>query len=309
MSVICNCNAGLGNTGRPGCFPLASVAKKLILVSMKKSDGTANFVDTTAAPYDQAFFDALINHADPTQRWYPTPELKNIVNERGDPITQSFEDGTSVKIQNGPRTFQSLAVGMTPEFLDKISANGCVDLGAYTIDKSRNLIGNGRDAGKLFPIRIDKNTWDTRLIDATDTTIQSVAINFEFSQIERDEDIRMITANNYAAGVDILELEGLLDVNVTYSAITDVSFTATLKTCYGDHVNPIGVEGLIQTDFSIDEISPTPANVPILTFTEVGDGVYDFTYAMQTSADVLRLTPTKEGFDFAAVAATDIVIP
>lgn len=311
MSIICDCNAGLGNTGRPGCFPIAAVAKILVLQSMKKDDGTLNFIDTTAAPYDQTFFDAQINNADPFERWYPTPELKNIVDERGDPITETFEDATIVKIQNGARTFVSFAPGMTPEFLDSISGNGCVDLGAYVFDKSRNIIGNGRDAEKLYPIRIDRNTWDVRLVKGTDTTIQKVALNFQWSQLERDEDIRMITPNNFAAGVDILVLEGLLDVNVTYSAISTTGFRATLKTNWGDQVNPIGVPGLIQTDFSLAEITPVPGAVTILTFDEVAglDGVYDFTFGAETPGDVLRLTPVQNGFDFAVVAVTDILIP
>jgi hypothetical protein len=47
----------------------------------------------------------------------------------------------------------------------------------------------------------------------------------------------------------------------------------------------------------------------ITSVTESSDGVYDFVIPTATSADVLALTPSKTGFDFAAVTATAITIP
>ena len=50
-------------------------------------------------------------------------------------------------------------------------------------------------------------------------------------------------------------------------------------------------------------------SVAILTFSETADGVYAFTFAAQTSADVLRATPVKSKYDFTGATATTIIIP
>ena len=67
--------------------------------------------------------------------------------------------------------------------------------------------------------------------------------------------------------------------------------------------------GLELADFSLAETSPSPGAIVITSVTESSDGVYDFVIPTATSADVLALTPSKTGFDFAAVTATAITIP
>ena len=49
MSLGCNCDAGLSNTGRPSCIPIQSVTSTMIMVPLKTSAGTLNGLDLTAS--------------------------------------------------------------------------------------------------------------------------------------------------------------------------------------------------------------------------------------------------------------------
>ena len=71
----CNCNAGLGNTGRPGCVPIQSVTSKLIMVPLNANDGTLNGIDLSAP---LPTWNSLVNEADASKRWFPLPAFENV---------------------------------------------------------------------------------------------------------------------------------------------------------------------------------------------------------------------------------------
>ena len=106
---------------------------------------------------------------------------------------------------------------------------------------------------------------------------------------------------------DISLLNGLLDVTSTYSSIGQTSFKATLKTQYGSFLNPVLVEGLVAGDMALYNVTDS-ASVTITSIAESPDGTYQINFASQTVADVLRLTITKDGYNFAAVTANTITI-
>jgi hypothetical protein len=134
------------------------------------------------------------------------------------------------------------------------------------------------------------------------TSIQLSKIQFNWLGTVKDGDLRTLKApTSYNP---LTDLRGLVDTAATYSAITTTSFTATLTDEYG-----CAISGLLVGDFALTETSPTPGAIVITSVTESSDGVYDFVIPAATSADVLALTPSKTGFDFAAVTATAITIP
>jgi hypothetical protein len=61
-------------------------------------------------------------------------------------------------------------------------------------------------------------------------------------------------------------------------------------------------------DFALYNVDDSLA-VTILTSTESPAGSYTITYAAQGSGEDLRLTPTKNGYDFSAVVTNLISIP
>jgi hypothetical protein len=162
------------------------------------------------------------------------------------------------------------------------------------------------NTGYLAPIRIDNGSISARLIKTgSGATTQKIDLAFDWHLDVQDERLRTLEADEMTT--DISLINGLLDVTSTYSAIGQTSFKATLKTQYGSFLNPILVEGLVAGDMALYNITDS-ANVAITTAVEAPDGTYTISYASQSAADVLRLTISKDGFDFTAVTANTITI-
>jgi hypothetical protein len=158
----------------------------------------------------------------------------------------------------------------------------------------------------LAPIRIDNGSISAKLIKTgSGATTQKIDLAFDWHLDVQDERLRTLEADEMST--DISLLNGLLDVTSTYSAIGQTSFKATLKTQYGSFLNPVLVEGLVAGDMALYNVTDS-ASVTITSIAESPDGTYQINFASQTVADVLRLTITKNGYNFAAVTANTITI-
>jgi hypothetical protein len=280
--------------------------KKVIVVPYYDGDGNINYIDLTAGPFDQAFFDARVNESDRTKRWFPLPELKNVVDERAEDIFEEFEDGTRAFVQQGARSFSGMMIGQSPQILGKIKSARCVEVGIFVVDNDGNLIGSLLAPDQLAPIRLDKESFSARLMKTTDTTVQKIMVNWNFHINEMDENLRMIASNEL--DYDVKQLRGLLDIYAEYSSISTTDFTVALYTDYGTPLNPVVDEGLVLANFSLFNTTTSLA-VAITSVVESPDGTYDINFAAQTSGDVLRLTPSKAGRDYTEVIASLITIP
>lgn len=311
--MSCSCeNLKLGNLGLPGCTPIAKVARKLIFVPYYKENGDVNRILLTTT-FNPAWLTALINATDPSARWYPTGFFENVEQNQADPTYQTYNSGRKTFIHEGPRTFQGLIVGEklkgTPfGLLAKYEEYGCIDLGAFVIDKEGNLIGDGSEEGYLQPIRVDEGTFYARRVAATDTGAENIMLSFDWSELTADSDLAMITAEEMTA--KLLNAEGLVDVYADYTDISQTGFTARLYTSYGSINDPNRVKNMLIGEFALYNVTDSSA-VTISTMTEgTGDdkGKYTFTFASQTVTDELRLTPTKNGFDFNNVVSNLVTI-
>lgn len=309
MGKICDCNAGLGNTGSPNCVPIADVTRKLVLVPLYDNTGAINEYQVSATTFNSVFFNARINDVDKSKRWYPTPEIENIEDLRGDPIFETLNNGKNIFVQQGTRPFSGVMLEMGPEFLEQIEKASCLKFGAFIVDKQGNLIGNGKAKdGYLRPIRIDQNTWNPRLLKASDTVSAKVQLNFEWDILEEDSQIRMVSAADMS-GYALNDIRGLVDiVGAAATNISTTGFKMKMNTFYGTLKSLIDVKGLLITDFSIYNVTDSLA-VTILTMTESPLGTYAFTFAAQTSADVLELRVAEDGFDDTELRKIDILIP
>jgi hypothetical protein len=305
--MACKCNVGLGNTGTPSCEPIATVAKKLVVVPTYDDSGVKNSI-TIGDTLDDAYLTSKINAVDASQRWFPLPIMENVTQERADSITETSGSGKIAFIREGARSFFGEMWKQSPTFLGKLKEARCTDISVYVVDADGNVIGScPSDDGKLYPIAVDKDSWDVKMGSATDSTVQKVTLGFNWSDSEKDEYVSMITEDDYT--FDVLNSKGLLDVSSVNSNEALTGFTVNLNTAYGSKATPIKVKGLIITDFTLAELSPTPGAIVITSVTESADGVYDFVIPAATSADVLELTPSKDGYSFTAVIANTILIP
>ena len=100
-------------------------------------------------------------------------------------------------------------------------------------------------------------------------------------------------------------MRGILDVNAVYSSISTTGFVMATTSDYGDVKTPLVVKGLLLADFSLYN-NTAAASVVITSVTESPDGTYTFVIPAQTSADVMTLTISADGFE---LQDTTITIP
>ena len=303
--MACKCDVGLSNTGT-ACTPLQAVARQYILTPKFKADGTLNKLDITST-LNSAFWTSQVN-AVAEERWYPLPRVQNVTDEKGDNIVQSFNDGSTAFIAEGARTVVGFLPGQAPHLVGQINDARCSEIAMYVIDKDGNLIGKCIEDGFLHPICLEDDTISATYVknDAS-ATVSGVNIAFTWSLDEKDENMSMITVDEMTDGV--AGIKGLLDISSSYANISTTGFDVTLTVDgYGTKLTPQLVKGLVAGDFALFNVTDS-LSVTILTATESPDGTYAITFAAQTSADVLRLTPSKDGYDFSAVVTNTITIP
>jgi len=303
--MACKCDVGLGNTGLPNCQPIASVAKKLIIVPTFNDAGAKNGI-LLSDTLDQAYFDAKVNEADASARWFPLPSMENITNERADSILETAGSGKLAFIREGVKSFFGEMWKQSPAFLGKLKEARCTDISIFIIDNDGNLIGSCPDEdGYIYPIQVDKESWDAKLVDSTDTTVQKVSLGFNWSDDEKDEDIRMITSDDYTG--NLLALKGLLDVCVEAVSVGTTQAVVKITTIYGSKASPVAIKGLLVGDLVLTN-NTTQLPVVIATLTEAPAGTYTLDYAAQTIADELSLGGSKAGLDFTKAETTVLTV-
>ena len=160
MSLGCNCEAGLSNTGQPNCVPIFSVTSGLIMVPLKANDGTLNGLDLSASV---PVWSDLINEADSSKRWFPIGAFENVELPKADSQFEEANSGKMAFLRQGKRSFSGelWSEDSTPTLLGKLQLNRCVDFGVYIVDVNGNLIGSKAD-GYLYPIPVDNPSFDPR---------------------------------------------------------------------------------------------------------------------------------------------------
>ena len=289
----CNCNAGLGNTGRPGCVPIQSVTSKLIMVPLNANDGTLNGIDlSTSLPN----WNNLVNEADASKRWFPLPAFENVELPKAESQFEEANSGRMAFLREGKRSFSGELWGedSTPTLLGTMKAGRCVNFGVYVVDVTGNLIGS-KVNGYLYPIPVDNQSWNPTFMFATDSTVQKIMLTFDFDRLFDDSTMYMITATE--ANLDFNTLTGLIDVNLAVaSQVTTVSVTLEATFDYGTALNPIllqGVTGL--TDWSIYDITNQVAFGNPTGVSESPAGTYTLLKTF-VSGDDYTVSVVKDGF-------------
>lgn len=289
----CNCNAGLGNTGRPGCVPIQSVTSKLIMVPLNANDGSLNGIDLSAP---LPTWNDLVNEADASKRWFPLPAFENVELPKAESQFEEANSGRMAFLREGKRSFSGELWGedSTPTLLGKMKAGRCVNFGVYVVDVTGNLIGS-KVGGYLYPIPVDNQSWNPTFMFATDSTVQKIMLTFDFDRLFDDSTMYMITATE--ANLDFNTLTGLIDVNLVVAsqvATTSVTLEATFD--YGTALNPIllqGVTGL--TDWSIYDVTNQAAFGNPTGVSESPAGTYTLLKAFVTGDDY-TVSVVKDGF-------------
>lgn len=299
----CNCDViSLGNTGTPDCSLIADIAAFPLLDMAKDSSGAPKErLKTDLTVF--ANLEPLLNAANPLDRIYPIGKFENVEHNREDDVFWTANSGKQAFVREGFKTFQGMIINAPRELTAKLNSNACQSFGFHFLDDSNQLVTKkGSDNTKCKPILIDPDTFRTKYVEATNDAPAMLMLSFQWKSTEKDADVKVVGGLDYTGS----DLYGLIDADAVYSSISAAGFTATItSTCYGGPV-----EGLTLSDFTLTEISPTPGAVVISSVTESSAGVYDFV-ASSTSGDVLRLSASKDRFDFAEMSdgTNDITIP
>ncbi len=294
MSLGCNCEMGLSNTGVPACVPIQSVTSTLIMVPLKSNAGVDNAIDLSVAV---PTWSTLVNQSDESQRWFPLPQFENVELPKADSQFEEANSGRKAFLRQGVRSFSGelWADDSSPTLLSKLQNNRCVEFGVYIIDVNGNLVGS-KVGDKLYPIAVDNPSFDPKYMFATDSTISKIMVGFDFYRLFDEGTMYMITPEE--AGINFNDLEGLIDVNfadLTQVANTSVTFNAEFD--YGTAYNPIKLKGLVDTDFALynnttstsETIASATENLPL-------EGNYTIAFAF-VSAESYTLSISKDGYD------------
>jgi hypothetical protein len=288
------------------------VAANFILVPLIANDGTFNYIDPTAT-FNDAYFTALINEADDSKRWYPTGKLKNVTTDRADPILETFEDGSSVFIRDGIRNFTAMIIKGSFELAKQFNANRCSTFGIFIVDLDGNILGTTKTGSNyLYPIAVDAATFYAKPVFTTDTTIQKIMLQGQWDVLQKDDDLRMISASSISAA-NIVNLKGLMNVYTTIVSTSTTTMVLDLYAKVGNIVTNYPIEGLVTADFVSSDTGSTSKMYNITDASDVTvtaaesttiDGRYTLTYTAQTVADVLQPLIKKNGLDGVTMIGT-----
>ena len=304
-SLVCSCDSGIPNTGQPGCIDGFSRDARFIIVPYKDNAGNINSIklaDFVAGVLPLAFITAKINEADKSKRWFITEEFRLPTPERAEPVTEDI-DGVGTVVRQGNKTYSVAFIGKkgNPQYAGRLNAI-CQDFGVFSIDVDGRIKGMFVNS-ELRPTRVENGTVNAIYMEPTADTQQKVMLGFTVNLTENDGNLSFIEKSHL--GADMLDVKGLIDVSAgDATGITTTMFTSKLTFCYGEAFNNMKFKGAVLADFVLAQISPTPAAVTILTVTESPDGTYKFTFAAETTGDVLKLTLTKSGFEMEPLLIT-----
>jgi len=311
MSIkVCDCeDNGLGNLGTPNCQNIAGITSNLFLVPTNDSLGQPNYIDLLTASLDSAYFTAALQNADASKRWQFVPKLENVTNERAESLTEELGSGRSIKIRKGVKSFFGSIYKQSYTFYGKLELAGCNDISAFPIDLAGNLIGRlSPDKTKLYPVMIDKETYDPIYIEPTDSTAAKINLSFDWADTERDACLKMIKASEM--DVSIFALRSVIDANLVESPDTAPSTTAfgvIVSMDYGTALKEKEITGLVVADFVVT--SGGVPQVPLtVTETPTGTYVFDFTGAPLPAAAAVTVTLVSGG-KFEANEVLTIAIP
>lgn len=298
-----SCKIQLGNTGEPGCFNIADVARLAYLDMAKDSTGAVKERDNDDLTM-LALLNPILNADSPLDRLFPLGKLDQVSHTRADDVFFTSNSGEELFIREGFKIFEAMIFGAPRELVGKLNDNGKQDFGFHFLDDKNQIVTKkGTTNLKSKPILIANQTFRAKYFEKSDSDPAGVGIRFQWRSSEKDENIKVLTGVDYSRE----DIEGLLDADAVYSGIIITEVIATITTtCFGDPV-----PGLLITDFTLEEISPTPGAIVITSVDETAPGVYTIVFPPATSGDVVRLSADKDKFDFAAMSdgTNDITIP
>lgn len=296
----------MSNTGLPMCVQTQKVIKKSIFVNLVANDGTLNYLDPSTT-LSLAAMTALINNADTSKRYYPTPEMKNVDAPKDAPKMEEWKDGSKFFIREGVRTFTGVFADCPPLYKGKLESLRCnSNIGKFDIDIEGNVMGltNGTD-GKLYPIPVAVQSVFANVKYGTDDATQQIEFSYEIPSTVQDANFRMIGRNAFT-DYNPVNIGGLIDVYYKKVSLSATVLVVDIYLPSPDLGALVPFQGLLSADFISYVTSATAkirnvtgsADVTVVAAESASvPGRYTLTFT-STPASTLILDGIKSGYDF-----------
>lgn len=282
----CNCAGRLGNSGTPNVKPFG-VTSGLFMVPLNSDAGDRNGLDLTSTTLGEDLL-ALVNHSDPSQRWYPYQGLRNVTQAQAEPTFETFDNGEREKLRKGIKTISFEVSGVTEQYFNATAA-ACQDFGLVLIDVCNNIKGQ-LEGDMLYPRPVNGGSFDSMYIDATQDTSSKVRFTMDYDILTNDGDQWQVLAEDFAP-MQPNALRGLIDV--TLSVVDVQSSTVVIVDAemnYGPANNPLPFKGGVVGNFTFTNVTGGAPITFTVTESTTVRGRYTFTASAPiTAADVVSL--------------------
>ncbi len=317
---LCKCGSPLSNLGHECTNPFG-VPVMDVFVPTFDSEGNRNGILKTQ-DLNKAFFDSMTNHADPTKRWYPSPQFKNVVDTRAEAKFWEADDQSVEFVSEAARKFMGLVTqksgtGATaPQMKKQIDSARCSDgISVFKISESRQILCKDSDDGTMaLPIELDSQSIYAGFVKSTKTQNQHLALSYNYAITENDGDLRTIECSEID-GYDILNLKSLKNVCYELIEVTPTNLKIRLVTGFGSLLDPVTVDGLVAADFVSSDSGDTSkiydattnADIAITDVAESPDGTYDLAVS-STLGDALVPFAKKTNYDFTCMKENPVSV-
>lgn len=289
INDACLCGTGMNNTGLVTCIKGFKKTTGFLIVPILANDGTRNSIDLSTA----INMDSYIKNVDPSKRFYPVNDLKDVELPTAESRFETAKDGSKFKLADGIKSFKAVIYEGGSMFASKLQGVSCEKYGVYLYDIDGNLRGV-KDGNLLYPIEI--GGWDAIFMDATDDNVSKIQIQFDFDILLKISRYWILSTADL--GINPNTLLGLVDANLIEVSSGVTSTVLNISSDYGSGLSALPIVGLTTGDFSVyNENDSASVAVSVAESTTI-DGQYTLTYSTQTLLDVLKIqvAPTS-GYD------------
>lgn len=276
----CLCGQGMNNTGLPSCIKLFKKVTGIFIVPLFANDGTRNSFSLASAND----ITAKVQHTDPSKRWYPVQDLKDVELPTAESRFETAKDGSKFKLADGIKSFKATAFEQGSVLAGKLQGVSCGKFGVYLFDIDGNMRGI-KDGSVLYPVEI--GGWDAIFQDATDDNVSKIMIQFDFDILLKVSKFWLVSSSDTVVNPNTVS--GLVDANITEVSSTTTVTTITVYSDYGSGLTDQAVTGLVTADFSAyNDTDSASVSVTVAEDANI-DGKYTVTYTSQTVADLLTI--------------------
>lgn len=276
INDACLCGTGMNNTGLVTCIKGFKKTTGFLIVPILANDGTRNSIDLSTT-IDMT---AKVQHLDPSKRFYPVNDLKDVELPTAESRFETAKDGSKFKLADGIKSFKATIYEAGSMFASKLQGVSCEKYGVYLYDIDGNLRGV-KDGNLLYPVEI--GGWDAIFMDATDDNVSKIQIQFDFDILLKISRYWILSSTDL--GVNPNDLLGLVDANLTEVSSGATSTVVTITSDYGSGLDALPIVGLVTADFSgYNDTDSASVSVTVAESTTI-DGQYTITYTSQTVAD------------------------